>query len=68
MKQKDGGNHFKFAEDLANCICFKRWEEFKVRLFVLRMEVTFDFYSGVTPGESINQNGSWWWHGKTEKN
>lgn len=58
VKQEDGGNHFKFPEDLANCICLKRREEFKVRLFLLRMEITFDFSSGITPGENINQNGN----------
>lgn len=24
MKQEDGGNHLKFTEDLANCVCLKR--------------------------------------------
>lgn len=68
MIQEGGGNHFKFAEDLASYICLKRWEKYRVRLFLVRIAVTSDFYSHVTPGENINQSVSWSWHGKTEKN
>lgn len=58
MIKEGGGNHFKFAEDLGSCICLKSSEESRVRLFLVKMAATSDFYSDVTPGENINQNGS----------